>query len=49
MGIGSPFFGRISDMYGFRTMYVVAGVFILFLGTLFSLKAPSPSLPRTHP
>ena len=49
MGIGSPFFGRISDMYGFRTMYVVAGVFILFLGTLFSLKAPSPSLPKTHP
>jgi MFS family permease len=42
MGIGSPFFGRISDLYGFRTMYVVAGIFILFLGTLFSLKAPSP-------
>jgi len=41
MGLGSPFFGWVSDLVGYRRMYVVAGV-LLFLSTIiFSLKAPS--------
>lgn len=42
MGIGSPFFGWISDLSGYRTMYIVAGSVLFFSSALFSLKAPSP-------
>jgi MFS family permease len=41
MGIGSPLFGWISDVAGYRQMYVVAGCLILILTVIFSLKAPS--------
>jgi MFS family permease len=41
MGVGSPIFGKVSDLYGFRTMYCVAGAVMLILGTIFTLKAPS--------
>ncbi len=47
MGIGSPIFGKISDLYGFRTMYFTAGAVILILGTLFTLKAPSTTRRKT--
>jgi len=43
MGVGSPIFGKVSDLYGFRTMYCVAGAVMLILGTIFTLKAPSTS------
>jgi len=40
MGLGAPFFGWISDMAGYRFMYVAAGA-LLFVSTIvFSLKAP---------
>lgn len=42
MGVGSPFFGWISDLSGYRTMYVVAGAILLISSALFSLKAPPP-------
>jgi hypothetical protein len=40
MGLGSPFFGWISDMAGYGTMYVVAGALLLLYSVIFSLKAP---------
>jgi MFS family permease len=44
MGIGPPLFGRISDLYGYRSMYVVAGVIFLVAGVLFVWKAPTPAI-----
>lgn len=40
MGLGSPFFGWISDVAGYRQMYIVAGCLILLLTMVFSIKAP---------
>jgi MFS family permease len=40
MGLGSPVFGWISDVTGYRQMYVVAGVFIILLSLVFNFKAP---------
>jgi MFS family permease len=40
MGIGSPFFGWISDLFGYRRMYLFAGIFILAATAVFMLKAP---------
>jgi len=40
MGLGSPVFGWISDVSGYRTMYIAAGCLILLLTALFTLKAP---------
>jgi MFS family permease len=42
MGLGSPFFGWISDLFGYRKMYVLAGALLLFFSILFTLRAPSP-------
>jgi MFS family permease len=41
MGLGSPVFGWISDVAGYRQMYSVAGCLILLLTIVFSIKAPS--------
>ena len=43
MGLGSPVFGRISDLSGYRPMYVVAGLLMLVYTLIFSLKSPSSS------
>jgi MFS family permease len=40
MGVGSPFFGWISDVGGYRQMYIVAGCLILLITVIFSVKAP---------
>ena len=40
MGLGSPVFGWISDVSGYRTMYIAAGCLILLLTAVFTLKAP---------
>lgn len=42
MGSGSIFYGWISDLYGYRTMYLVAGLLFLLAGLLFIWKAPDP-------
>lgn len=48
MGSGSIFFGWISDLYGYRKMYLFAGI-VFFLATLiFTWKAPSPALKRQN-
>lgn len=41
MGLGSPVFGRISDLSGYRSMYVSAGLLMLVYTLVFSLKSPS--------
>jgi MFS family permease len=41
MGIGSPFFGWMSDLAGYRWMYRIAGIFLLASTAAFMLKAPA--------
>jgi len=40
MGLGSPLFGWVSDVAGYRPMYMAAGGLILLLTVVFHLKAP---------
>jgi len=42
MGFGSAIFGWISDLYGYRRMYLIAGLVFFLAGVLFTWKAPSP-------
>ena len=42
MGLGSPFFGWLSDLFGYRAMYFLAGLTILIFNAFFTLKAPEP-------
>jgi MFS family permease len=41
MGLGSPVFGWISDMTGYRQMYFAAGCLVFLLTLAFSFKAPA--------
>ena len=41
MGLGSPLFGWISDVAGYRWMYRIAGLFLLVSTAVFMLKAPA--------
>ncbi|MGQ9470208.1 MAG: MFS transporter [Candidatus Aminicenantales bacterium] len=43
MGLGSPFFGWLSDLFGYRAMYILAGATILVFNLVFALKAPAAS------
>jgi MFS family permease len=45
MGLGSPLFGWISDVAGYRQMYFVAGCLILGLTVIFTIKAPVIPVP----
>ncbi len=40
MGIGSPFFGWVSDVLGFRRMYAFAGILLLAATAVFVGRAP---------
>ena len=42
MGFGSTFFGWISDLYGYRKMYLFAGMVFFLVAGIFTWKAPSP-------
>lgn len=42
MGLGAPLFGWISDLYGYRPMYLIAGSIFFLAGVLFTWKAPPP-------
>lgn len=42
MGLGSPFFGWVSDLFGYRLMYIIAGLTILVFNFIFAWKAPEP-------
>jgi MFS family permease len=48
MGFGSVFFGWISDLYGYRQMYLLAGIVFFLAALIFTLKAPSPALKKRH-
>jgi MFS family permease len=41
MGLGSPLFGWVSDIGGYRSMYIAAGALLLVVSIAFQLKAPS--------
>jgi len=41
MGLGSPLFGWVSDMAGYRWMYRIAGLCLLASTAVFMLKAPA--------
>lgn len=40
MGVGSVFFGWISDLFGYRKMYLTAGIFFFVTSLIFAWKAP---------
>lgn len=42
MGLGSMFFGWISDLFGYRSMYLFAGIIFFLVGLIFTWKAPPP-------
>ncbi len=42
MGFGATFFGWISDLYGYRMMYIFAGVILFLVALIFTWKAPDP-------
>lgn len=44
LGFGSVFFGWISDLFGYRNMYLSASLIFFLAGLLFLWKAPSPDL-----
>ncbi len=41
MGLGTPFFGWLSDLMGYRLMYVFAALFLLAATAVFMFKAPT--------
>ena len=41
MGLGSPFFGLISDLQGYSRMYMFAGAFLLLATIVFMVRAPA--------
>ncbi len=46
MGLGSPVFGWVSDLAGYRSMYLVAGGFLFVFSIIFTIKAPNPPRAR---
>jgi len=47
MGVGSPFFGWISDIMGYRRMYVFAGILLLLATAVFMGRAPVTEIQKT--
>jgi MFS family permease len=46
MGLGSPFFGWISDRLGYRKMYMAAGLFLIVSTLIFMAGAPRTETDR---
>lgn len=49
MGFGPALFGRISDFYGYRWMYLIAGSVLFLVGLLFTWRAPNPDERKLKP
>jgi len=47
MGVGSALFGYISDLMGYRQMYLAAALVFVFFGAIFTWKAPNPRIEMT--
>ena len=47
MGFGSAFFGWISDIGGYRHMFLSASILIFVVGVIFIWKAPPPKASET--
>lgn len=45
MGLGSPLFGWVSDVTGYRSTYAIAGCLLLIFTVAFSVKAPGITAP----
>jgi len=45
MGLGSIFYGWVSEMIGLKQMYLAAGLLLLFVNFIFNFIAPEPGLP----
>jgi len=43
LGLGTPFFGKIIDMFNYRVMYILTSILLLIVSTIFMIKAPTPS------
>ncbi|MBS3819028.1 MFS transporter [bacterium] len=41
MGLGSAFYGWISELYGYRSIYLLAGALFFAVSLVFSWKAPA--------
>ncbi len=46
MGLGSPLFGWISDVAGYRPMYAAAGALLIAYTVLFTFRTPTPAMVR---
>ena len=46
LGLGSPLFGWISDLSGYRSMYLVAGMLLLVFAVVFTIKSPPLALKK---
>ncbi len=44
MGLGAPLFGWVSDLTGYRWMYVIAGLLLLVSTVVFMIKAPKTEI-----
>jgi MFS family permease len=49
MGFGPALFGKISDFYGYRWMYLIAGSVFFLVGLLFTWRAPNPKERKIEP
>jgi MFS family permease len=43
LGLGTPFFGKIIDMFNYRVMYILTSLLLIIVSTIFMIKAPTPS------
>lgn len=49
MGVGSTFFGWISDLYGYRTMYLLAGAILFLVTVVYTWRGPASSWHSSRP
>ncbi|MDD8030604.1 MAG: MFS transporter [Acidobacteriota bacterium] len=44
MGLGSMFFGWMTEIVSLPSMYLIAGIILLFANVIFKIKAPEPGI-----
>ncbi len=48
MGLGSMFFGWMTEIVSLPSMYLIAGIILLFANIIFMIKAPEPRTDRLN-